>query len=182
MLYNSTIRVKKRPCKSCGRDSIIFSRGRCAQCAKVEDFHAKEEALQKEEDGLPELIDRLDALVSRWVRYSAMGFDGLVQCYTCHVRLPPSEMDAGHYLSRSILYLRFDVVRNIRPQCRVCNRSKYGKAAVFGQNLEKELLGVTELLLEESRIVFKYSREELRALISEFTEKVMKCQVHGKTE
>lgn len=172
MAYNSTIRVKKRPCKSCGRDSVIFSRGRCAQCAKVEDFHAKEEAIQKEEDGLPELIDRLDGLVSKYVRLSAADKDKNAECYTCGDKRMWMLLDAGHYITRSCMYLRFDVARNLRPQCSVCNRSKYGMAAAFGKRLELEMPGVTEILLEESRIVYKYTREELRNLISEYTQKL----------
>jgi hypothetical protein len=31
---------------------------------------------------------------------------------------------------------------------------------------------VTEVLLEESRIIYKYSREELRNLINEYTQKL----------
>lgn len=124
------------------------------------------------EEGLQDLITDLDVLVSRWVRYSAVGPDGLVQCYTCPTKLPPAEMDAGHYISRACMLLRFDVDRNLRPQCQPCNRAKYGKAAQFGKNLEAEKPGLTEILLEESRIVTKWSREELRAMISDFTQRL----------
>jgi hypothetical protein len=124
------------------------------------------------EGGLQDLITDLDVLVSRWVRYSAVKTDGFVKCYTCTKRLLPPDMDAGHYISRACMLLRFDVDRNIRPQCQTCNRTKYGKAAIFGQNLEKEKPGITEILLEESRIIMKWGRDELRAMISEFTEKI----------
>ena len=121
---------------------------------------------------MQDLITDLDVLVSRWVRYSAVETDGFVKCYTCTKRLLPPDMDAGHYISRACMLLRFDVDRNIRPQCQTCNRTKYGKAAIFGQNLEKEKPGITEILLEESRIIMKWGRDELRAMISEFTEKI----------
>jgi hypothetical protein len=124
------------------------------------------------EDGLQDLITDLDVLVSRWVRYSAVGPGNLVQCYTCSNKFPPSDIDAGHYISRGCMLLRFDVDRNIRPQCQICNRTKYGKAAIFGQNLEKERPGITEILYEESKLVYKWSREELRGLIAEFTQKL----------
>ena len=70
------------------------------------------------------------------------------------------------------MYLRFDASRNIRPQCHICNRSKYGMAAAFGKRLELEHPGITEILLTESRIIHKWSREELRGLITEFTQKL----------
>src|ERR1700748_1726507 len=123
MTYNSTIRLREKICVSCGKPCIWFSRKRCQQCAKIEDFHAKEAALSKEEDGLPELIDRLDGLVSKYVRFSARDKDFLVECYTCGDRRMAPVMDAGHYITRNCMYLRFDVARNIRPQCPTCNRA-----------------------------------------------------------
>lgn len=171
MSYNSTIRVREKICISCGKPCIWFSRKRCQQCAKVEGFYAKEEKLQKEDD-LQDFIADLDVLVSIWVRYSAVEKDGLVQCFTCPIRLLPAELDAGHYITRSCMYLRFDAARNIRPQCRPDNRAKYGKAAIFGQNLERNAPGITEILLGESRIITKWTRDELKALISEYTQRI----------
>lgn len=174
-MHNSTIRVREKICISCGKPCFWFSRKRCQQCARVEDFHAKEEKLITE-DNLQDMVADLDILVSKWVRLSAAEPDGLVKCFTCNDRLLPSELDAGHYITRSCMHLRFDTIRNIRPQCRVDNRAKYGKAAIFGQNLEKEMPGVTEILLEESRIIYKYTRDELRSLIIEFTQKLRTLQ------
>lgn len=169
--HNSTIGIRMRPCKSCGRDSQIFSKGRCKSCSTIEDTHAKIAASSQEEDGLPELIDRLDGLVSKWVRFSAVSKTGVASCYTCDDFFLAENMDAGHYISRNCAYLRFDL-RNIKPQCRSCNRHKYGMAAAFGKHLEIDMPGVTEILLEESRIVYKWSREEMRGLISEYTQKL----------
>lgn len=172
MGYNSTIRVKQKICISCGKPCFWFSKKRCQQCTKVEDYFAKEAQIQQEEDGLPELIERLDGLVSKWVRYSRIEKDGLVQCFTCSGRFPASELDAGHYISRNCMHLRFDAERNIRPQCRPDNRAKYGKSTIFGQNLEKELPGVTDLLFEEKWIIYKWSREELRSLIADYSQRI----------
>lgn len=170
-MYNSTIRVKQKICVSCGKPCYWFSKKRCQQCAKIEDFHAKDAELQAKEDGLPELIERLDALVSKWVRYSAVGSDGLTECYTSRKRFKPADLDAGHYISRNCMFLRFDL-RNIKPQSRVDNRGKYGMAAEFGKRLEEDNPGITEILLEESRIVHHWSREELKAMILEFEQKI----------
>lgn len=171
MGFNSTIRVKEKVCINCGKPCIWFSRKRCQQCAKVEDFYAKEEKIVKE-DGFADLIEDLDALVSKWVRFGAIDEYGLVQCYTCSTRLPPAQMDAGHYISRKCFFLRFDASRNIRPQCGTCNRAKSGKAAQFGKNLELEHPGITEILLEESYIITRWSRDELNAMITDFKQRV----------
>ena len=170
-MRNSTIIPKKKDCVSCGRSSYIFSAGMCKDCATVNSFHKRLAKVTEQEDGLPELIDRLDALVSKWVRYSAMGKDGLTECYTSRKRYKPSELDAGHYISRNCMYLRFDL-RNIKPQSRVDNRSRYGLAAEFGKRLEEENPGITEILLEESRIVHRWSRDELKQMILEYEGKL----------
>jgi len=175
MPYNSLIRIKEKVCISCGRTCVWFSKKRCQQCAKIEDFHAREAKEIEQEDGLPELIERLDTLVSKWVRYSAVGPDGLVECFTSGKRYKPEELDAGHYITRNCMYLRFDL-RNIKPQSRGDNRYRYGLAAGFGKRLDEENPGITEILLEESRIVHHWSREELRSLISEYTQKLKLIQ------
>lgn len=173
MAYNSTIEVKKKICIRCGKPCIWFSRKRCQQCAKIEDFHDRAAKHIEEDEGIRELRDKLDTLVSKWVRYSSEKDEsGLVKCYTCNDFWLPADLDAGHYITRNCMHLRFDVSRNIRPQCRNCNRSKNGKAAEFGRNLELEMPGVTEILLEESYIVYKWSRDELRSLILEFSQKI----------
>ena len=173
MPYNSTIIPKQKICVSCGKPCFWFSKKRCAQCAKIEDTHAKIVAAQETEAGLPELIDRLDGLVSKYVRWNAPHNQQLeIECYTCGDWRARTVVDAGHYITRNCMFLRFDVSRNIRPQCHICNRSKYGMAPAFGKRLELEMPGVTEILLEESRIIHKWSREELRQMILEFEQKI----------
>lgn len=169
--HNSTIGVKEKNCKSCGKPRIIFSKGRCKQCATVEDTHSKISAQQDQEDGIAELEDRLWGLVSKWVRYSAVNEFGMVNCYTCNAYISPVNLDAGHYITRGCKYLKFDL-RNLRPQCKTCNQAKGGMAAVFGKRLEEEHSGITEILLEESHIIHSWSREELRGMIYDFTQKV----------
>lgn len=177
-MYNSTIKLKQKICISCGKPCVWFSKKRCLQCSKIESYHAREAKEVEQESGLPELIDRLDGLVSKYVRFSApRDTDYNIECYTCGDKRLPALMDSGHYITRNCMYLRFDTTRNLRPQCHICNRSKYGMAAAFGKRLEEDMPGVTEILLEESRIVYKWSRSELQALISEFTQKVKSLKV-----
>lgn len=170
--WNSTIRVKKKKCSRCGKDEFIFSRGRCRSCATIEDTLAREEEDGEQEAGLPELIEELDRLVSRYVRLKNADKDGLIQCYTCPAKKPIGEMQAGHYVPRGNMLLRFDIERNIRPQCKDCNEYKRGNLAIYGQKLELELPGVTELLYNESLLVYKYTRDELRQMINDYTRKI----------
>jgi len=169
--HNSTIGIKLKNCRSCGFLKPIFSKGRCIECARIEDTHAKIAAAEQEEAGMPELIERLDDLVSKWVRFSSVGPDGLVECFTCRKRFRPQDVDAGHYVTRECKFLRFDL-RNIKPQCRPDNRSKYGMRPEFGKRLEEENEGITEILLEESRIIHHWTRDELKQMILEFEQKL----------
>lgn len=177
--HNSTIGIKEKPCKSCGKVGPIFSKGRCVQCAKVEDFNAKysQSVSDSEDEGLPSLIATLDGIISKYVRLSAADKDRNCECYTCKDIRPWYVMDAGHYVSRTVMYLRFDISRNIRPQCHICNRSKYGMAKEFAERLEQDMPGVTDILREESLIIHKWDRSELRAMINEYTQKLKQLQL-----
>lgn len=173
--HNSSIRIKEKICKSCGKKCVWFSRGRCQECARIEDTLAKDEKETPQVEDLKGLIDDADVLVSRYVRMSAADDHSNVKCYTCPTVLPWKQMDAGHYVPRGCLYLRHDL-RNIRPQCQECNRFKRGRPAQFSINLEKEQPGIVEELLHESRIVHHVTREELRATISDMAEKISKLK------
>jgi NinG protein len=169
-MHNSSIRVNKKQLK-CGHFDYNFSRGRCKQCALIEDINKKDSLEVFTIDDLRCLIEDADILVSRFVRLSATNRDGDVKCFTCPSVKSWKEMDAGHYIPRANMYLRYDL-RNLRPQCHVCNRVKYGQPALFAQHLEKDFPGLPDILLEESRMIHHISREELRAIISEYTDKI----------
>lgn len=170
-MRNSSIIPKQKDCVSCGRKSYIFSKGMCKYCSAVNNYHNRLAKHIDREDGIAELEDRLWGLVSKWVRYSAVNEFGMVNCYTCNAYISPVNLDAGHYITRGCKYLKFDL-RNLRPQCKTCNQAKGGMAAVFGKRLEEEHSGITEILLEESHIIHSWSREELRGMIYDFTQKV----------
>jgi NinG protein len=172
--HNSTIRVNKKNL-DCGHFDFEFSRGRCKQCATVQNVLAKDEKEFVPVEDLSGLIDDADVLVSRYVRLSASDENGWLTCFTCPSVLQWKDVDAGHFVKRGCLFLRHDL-RNVKQQCRVCNRHKDGKAAIFSVNLEKEQPGIVEELLHESRIVHDVTREELRAIISDMTVKLSKLK------
>lgn len=174
--YNSTLRIKTRPCSSCGHDKPIFSKGRCQGCARIEDALARNEKDIENEEGLPELISDADAIFSKYIRLKYADTEsGMVKCYTCeHVKMW-TQMQCGHYVTRGCLYLRWDE-RNCRPQDDRCNVHKRGNLAIFGQNLERENPGITLIMEEEKRLIHKPTREEIRAVISEYTQKLSKLK------
>lgn len=167
--YNSTIRVKEKICVSCGKPCYWFSRKRCQSCAKIEDIRDAEEKDAIEDLGI--FIDELDNVFSRYIRMKSAGSSDIAECYTCESKLRWQEMDLGHYISRKCMFLRWDE-RNCRIQCQHCNRVKYGNLAIFGQRLEANSPGITEMLLGESRIVHKWSRHELEAMIHDYKQRI----------
>ncbi len=119
------------------------------------------------EPDLQDLIHEADIVFSKYVRKSAADENGMVKCYTCDNVGRWQDVDAGHFIGRSCIYLRHDF-RNVKPQCGVCNRFKKGNLFEFAKNLEKEKPGIVEILTEESRVVYKPSRAELIAIIDEY--------------
>lgn len=171
--YNSTIKVKQKICKNCGRQKFIFSKGRCQECAKIEGA-AKNEGKEQEIE-FATIVSDLDLVFSRYIRHKYADEDGLVQCYTCPSKEPIAMMENGHYISRQHLFLRWDE-RNCRPQCNVCNSMKHGNMHKYTKNLENESPGITDILMEESRMVYKWSRKELKSLIGEYSRKLKQLQ------
>ena len=167
--HNSTIKLKKKPCVRCGEPSYIFSKGRCQDCARIEGAAKSDE--KEHEIEFSGLVDDLDAIFSKYIRHKYADKDGMVKCYTCPSIEPIGMIQNGHYISRQHMYLRWDE-RNCRPQCDICNELKRGNLAVFAKRLEKECAGITDILKEESRMVYKWSKHELQSMRSEYTKKL----------
>lgn len=166
--FNSTIKRKLKPCKRCGQPSYIFSRGRCANCAKIEDHQPIPE---HSDNDLDILIHDLDILFSQYIRLKYSDKDGNGKCFTCDSEAFWQKLQNGHFIPRANMFLRFDE-RNCRPQCELCNCHKHGNISQFTKRLNEEKIGITEILYEEATTVYKYTRTELKELISEYSKKV----------
>jgi len=167
--HNSTIKLKKKRCVRCGELCYIFSKGRCQDCARIEGSAKSDEKEYQIE--FSALVDDLDAIFSKYIRHKYADKDGMVKCYTCPSVEPITMIQNGHYISRQHMYLRWDE-RNCRPQCDVCNELKKGNIPEYKDRLEKENPGITEILKEESRMVYKWSKHELKSMIAEYTKKL----------
>lgn len=96
------------------------------------------------------LKKELDTLFSRWVRYSAIGPDGLVECYTCLRRFEPKKIQNGHFIPRQYLALRYDEVNN-HPQCYADNMLYNGQPGAYAMRLERDYGEGTVAKLEKRR-------------------------------
>ena len=122
---------------------------------------------KKSSNPLPKLKAEAWRLWSRFIRYSAVEKDGLVQCFTCPERRPPEKMQAGHFKHGR---LDFDK-RNIRPQCPACNKWWSGRLDVYAENLIKESgPGIIEEISRDANVAHKYSRQELEETIEKYKE------------
>lgn len=183
--HNSTIGIKQRPCKSCGRPSVIFSKGRCQNCSRIEDTQKKMSAetdrlIQEEDLGI--IIDDLDAIFSQFVRLSAAGKNGILNCYICDKPVHWKEAHNMHYVKRGAsLYLRFDP-RNNKAGCEGCNKWKDGNYIEYAKKLESETPGITDILYEEGNLVYHPTKSELKQLISEYSTKVKNLKSHPNNQ
>lgn len=84
------------------------------------------------------LKEKLDAIFSKYIRWSHADENGICTCFTCNKQLEVKRIQNGHFIPRNILITRFDE-NNCRPQCVGCNMYGNGKFVDFRENLVKEL-------------------------------------------
>lgn len=173
--YNSTIAKKERICRSCGKPCFWFSKQRCQSCATREDTFKRMEQVNESElegEGLKELIAEADDIFSKYVRLAAADKEGIVRCYICDKKVRWQDAENMHYIKRGAsLFLRFDL-RNNKAGCHTCNCSKDGNYIEYAKKLESENPGITDLLFEEGALYIKMTRDEIKAVIAEYTPKV----------
>jgi len=82
------------------------------------------------------LIAKLDRIFSKYIRLKYSDRNGYCRCVTCPKVAPWKEMDAGHFISREKMAVRFDE-RNVHPQCLHCNRFKAGNQYEHGKAVDR---------------------------------------------
>lgn len=122
-------------------------------------------------------VKKLDAVFSQWVRRSNADEFGMAHCVTCNARKHYKELHAGHCFSRKKFSVRFSEM-NVFPQCPRCNLYGQGEQLLFTRFLDSKFgEGTAERLLIESNQMRKYSVEELREMIEDYTQRLKDCVV-----
>lgn len=103
-------------------------------------------------------LETLDRLFSEYVRLRDADQYGMIRCISCGKRVKWQYADAGHYVSRRHMSLRFDEA-NCHSQCCFCNRFKSG-------NIEKYRRG---LIIKHGRFIIDYL-ENKKSEIRQFTD------------
>lgn len=173
-MRNSTITIKKK-LLSCSHFDYNFSKGRCKQCATVQDFYNRQEKEIESDATLSDLIKEADAVFSQFVRLSAADKNGIISCYICDSKVHWKESDAAHYIPRSCMRLRYEEL-NVRVNCKNCNQYLSGNLIEYAKMLELERPGLTEQLYEDRTIVYKHSRQELTDIINGYSSKVIELK------
>jgi phosphorylcholine metabolism protein LicD len=133
------IERKKKPCKGCNKETYIFSRGNCETCSKkLKKAKDKEIKPKKKAKTISQLKKELDTVFSQYVRLYYSDENGIAECYTCGVKKPFSQLQNGHFFSRSNLSTRFLLI-NCRVQCAGCNVFRHGNYIVYTQKMIAEL-------------------------------------------
>ena len=89
-------------------------------------------------------------------------------CISCGKWFPYEELDAGHFISRNCLQLRYDE-RNVNAQCRLCNRFRNGEQALYAKGLDTKYgKGTSDELLE----IYKNSKSNIEKFSTQFYEDI----------
>jgi hypothetical protein len=179
-MRNSTIKQQTGTCPMCtdGKDKPLIA-GLCnnhywfTRAQKSAEKQTKKEV--KKVPGLNDLIDDADAVFSKFVRLGAVIEGDFLNCFICGIPIRWQEAQAMHYIKRGNLYLRWDV-RNVKPGCEECNVFKDGNYVEYTRRLEEEHPGITAILQEESNLIYKPTRDEIRGIIAEYSTKFSKLK------
>jgi hypothetical protein len=106
-------------------------------------------------------IKKLDKAFSEYIRQKNADENGICTCISCGKTQRWEDVDAGHYINRKHLALRWNEI-NVQPQCRACNRFDEGNLPAFGIALQKKYgPDIIEKLLASKKSIMKYTQYEI---------------------
>ena len=115
---------------------------------------------------------KLDRIFSTYIRLRDTDKDGFGKCISCGKIIHWKDGDAGHYVNRGIMSLRYDE-KNVKLQCRHCNRFLEGCGIGYNHGLvEKYGDGVIDYLNVKRFNLCRMGKVEYEALIKHYQGKV----------
>ena len=121
---------------------------------------------------MADLKTKLDRIFSEYIRLRDVNENGAGRCISCGKFVHYKNADAGHYVNRSIMSLRYDE-KNVNLQCRHCNRFQEGNMIGYNHGLvEKYGDGVINYLNIKRFNFCKMGKFEYEVLIKEYKIKV----------
>lgn len=185
MTYSTLNKSKFGDCTQCGMENTdCVKQGKvlvCLSCNRankakkqIQNQREKSQIRQlisnpnKRQTGLSYLIEDLDTIVSRYVRIREANEQGVVTCFTCGAMGHFTLFDAGHFISRSHLATRWQLI-NLKCQCKNCNQFKSGNLKVYAEKLGEEIVN---FLHEASREIYKPTQDDLKGMIYDYRMKL----------
>lgn len=110
------------------------------------------------------LIAKLDTVFSEFIRLRDSDNNGICKCITCGEYKHWREMDAGHFVTREKMGVRWDE-KNVNAQCQSDNRFKSGKQYEHGLAIDKKYgPGTASLLVVKGKGICNWQDFELEAM------------------
>lgn len=124
--------------------------------------------------GITKLKKELDGIFSVFVRLRDSDEHGNCTCISCGRVYPINVIQNGHYYTRNLNALRFHE-KNCNTQCFSCNCKRKGNYTGYTVGLiNKYEVGVIDELSELSRKTVKFSVQDYKDMIMEYSIKAMK--------
>ena len=130
---------------------------------------------KKKPKSIARLRNDVSELVQRLVRLKAADSNGMVKCWTCDTVKHWKEMQGGHFIERGKTATKM-LEENIHPQCPSCNQWGMKKASTV-LLYRREMVAwygedFVSWLENESKKSIRHTRQELQALIADYTKQV----------
>lgn len=112
------------------------------------------------------------SLLSKAIRLEARDKNGLVECVTCGVILPPDKIQAGHFIDGRANLILFDE-RGIHPQCYACNVLYNGRKDDYWVFMERRHgRAVINELMFLKRQPYELTRAQLLVKIEQYKQRI----------
>lgn len=129
--------------------------------------------------GVSKLKKDADKVFSLWVRRKDLDSDGLATCVTCGVKGEWKYMDAGHYVPRNWLKLRYDE-RNVHVQCKGCNVFKKGNMDEYARFMVREYgRGILNKLAKE-KVPHQMKAYQYQEIIDKYADLNVGLDIRGE--
>jgi hypothetical protein len=173
-------------CKNCKNkfEAVRFNQKFCldAECVRVwvesekaKQWKEKKQKMQQELETIQDYIKMTQIIFNKYIRLRDKGQN----CISC--LKPALKENAGHFFNANNHWnVRFDE-RNVNLQCEHCNTYLSGNLIEYQRNLI-EKIGLEEytFLAWEARKTRKFTKDELKEIITEYKQKVKQLENGNK--
>ncbi|KKL59294.1 hypothetical protein LCGC14_2216810 [marine sediment metagenome] len=130
----------------------------------------------KKERSYKTIKNELDRIFSKYIRLRDADENGVCKCVSCGKPDYWKNMDAGHFINRKHLSLRWDE-RNVHSQCRRDNRFDEGNIVGYTKAMIKKYgIGILDELEVKKFTTYKPARFDLEILIEHYKGEISKIK------